>query len=123
MTIRTKRVYDPAEEGDGLRILVDRTWPRGMTKEVLALDSWERGLAPAKELCVSLKEGGVDWESFAGTYRAGLSHSDIAQRLMGRLRAEEPRTVTILYASASRERNHALVLAEFLARELGCPAE
>lgn len=118
MTITTKRVYDPVEGSDGTRILVDRTWPRGVTKEALALDSWERGLAPAKEICSSLRDGSVDWDSFAAAYRADLACSDVAQRLVDRLVAEGPRMVTLLYAAASRERNHALVLAGFLAREI-----
>lgn len=110
--IRCKRVYEPPEPDDGMRVLVDRLWPRGISREKAALDAWERDLAPSEEL---RRQFGHDPERFADfkrRYRAELrSQRDALERL--RACAVE-RRLTLLYAARDCERNNAVVLAEAL---------
>lgn len=109
--IRTKRVYgDPAED-DGFRVLVDRLWPRGVSKEDAALDAWFKDLAPSDELRELLHEEG-DWDGFRERYRAELQERrGRAEQL---LEEAGDRDVTLLYASRDEERNNAAVLKRFL---------
>jgi uncharacterized protein YeaO (DUF488 family) len=66
--IRTKRVYEPAERTDGTRILVDRLWPRGIAKESLRLDSWNKDVAPCKELRKWFNHDPARWDEFKRCY-------------------------------------------------------
>lgn len=112
MPIRVKRVYDPPSAADGLRILVDRLWPRGLTKEAAALERWDRDVAPSNEL---RKEFGHDhsrWEEFRARYFAELdANTEPVERLAGEARKG---TVTLLFAARDTERNNAVALREYL---------
>lgn len=112
MTVQVKRVYDDAEKVDGLRVLVDRLWPRGVTKERAAVDVWLKEVAPSTELRKEWHHNRGRFDEFAGRYRAELEENPAVAELAD-LIASHP-TVTLLYGSKDPEVNHARVLMEFL---------
>jgi uncharacterized protein YeaO (DUF488 family) len=110
--IRVKRVYAPPEAEDGYRVLVDRLWPRGVSRERAHLDSWARELAPSDELRRWFGHRPERFDEFRSRYRAELqARADDVEDL--RTRAESGR-VTILYAARDEKHNDAVVLAELL---------
>ena len=109
--IVVKRVYEPADAGDGYRALVDRLWPRGVSKERAELDAWWKDLAPSNELRTAWHADPDRFEEFAAAYRAELDGRDLAEAL-GAIRSH-PR-VTLLFGAHDTERNHAIVLRDFL---------
>ncbi|HKI58777.1 MAG TPA: DUF488 family protein [Trueperaceae bacterium] len=110
--VRLKRIYDRADDEDGTRVLVDRLWPRGVRKEAAGVDWWAKEVAPSKELRTWLHQDPEGrFEAFAESYRRELDGNPALERL-GAMASEG--TVTLLYASRERERNHARVLAELL---------
>ena len=94
MNIQCKRVYDPAEQSDGYRVLVDRLWPRGIKKTDLALDEWDKEITPSTELRKAFHGEVVDFATLA----------DIAKK----------QPLTLLYSAKNTTQNHALVLADWL---------
>ena len=114
MAIRVKRVYEPASGADGYRMLVDRVWPRGVSKEAAAVDMWARELAPSKQLRKWFGHKPERFDEFRRRYRDELSeHSEELKALRSRARKE---TVTLLYGARDTEHNNAVVLAEALKR-------
>ena len=114
--IQCKRVYLKAEAGDGQRVLVDRLWPRGMSKDALALDEWLPDVAPSTELRKSFAHRTEAFEAFRTAYRRELcAHPEHWQRL---LHWATKGTLTLLYAARDEAHNNAGVLAEFLEEEL-----
>ena len=111
--VRTKRVYDQAEPGDGYRVLVDRLWPRGVKKTDLEHDEWIRDIAPSADLRRWFGHDPERFETFARRYRKELEGDEQAERL-ARIAAERP--ITLLYAAKDREHNHAIVLADYLSK-------
>ena len=110
MGITIKRVYDPIGD-DGSRILVDRLWPRGVSKENLQ-GIWVREIAPSAELRKWFGHQPEKWLEFKRRYFAELDgHPDSVQRIVGLARSGN---VTLLYASANKEFNHAIALREYL---------
>jgi uncharacterized protein YeaO (DUF488 family) len=118
--IRLKRAYDPASTSDGYRVLIDRLWPRGVTKQQAKLDEWEKELAPSTEL---RQWFGHEPDRFA----------EFRRRYIGELRPKRPRlaqlrqraragTLTLVYSAHDSEHNDAVVLAEVLRRGLPRPA-
>jgi uncharacterized protein YeaO (DUF488 family) len=119
MDIRLKRAYDPAAPDDGQRVLVDRLWPRGVSRQRAALDAWEKELAPSTEL------------------RRWFGHQpgrfkEFRERYIGELQGQRPRlaalrklarqdTLTLVYSAHDSEHNDAVVLAEVLRRGLPRP--
>lgn len=114
--IRLKRAYDPPEEGDGERILVERLWPRGVTKEKAHLDGWLKDLAPSTELRKWYAHAIERWPEFRQRYMKELREPE-KQALLADL-AEKARkgTVTLIYAAKDTQHNGAVVLKEFLER-------
>lgn len=111
--IQVKRIYDEPASTDGCRALVDRLWPRGMRKEDAALDLWAKEAAPSAALRRECSHDPEQWPTFRRRYLAELrSDPDRTTRLRDALDAG--RTLTLLYASRDVERNHAIVLREFL---------
>jgi len=111
-SIQTKRVYDPPTAGDGLRVLVDRLWPRGVAKAKLKLDRWAKEIAPSHEL---RRWYHGDMSRFAEFRRRYLAELAANAPALDELRAQaRGRTVTLLTASTQLERSHAAVLAELL---------
>jgi uncharacterized protein YeaO (DUF488 family) len=118
MTVRIKRVYDPLSPHDGARVLVDRLWPRGLTKEEAALDLWMKDVAPSDALRKWYHAHPVQWSKFRARYLAELT-SDAAHAALQQLHdmAQKRAGVTLLYASRSLEQNHALLLKQLLEGE------
>jgi uncharacterized protein YeaO (DUF488 family) len=107
-----KRIYDAPDSSDGYRVLVDRVWPRGMSRERAGLDEWARELAPSDELRRWFAHDPARFDEFRGRYRDELAeHRDHLLRLTRR--ATRGR-VTILFAARDRQHNNAVVLAELL---------
>lgn len=115
--IRIKRVYDPPLPEDGLRVLVDRLWPRGVTKEKLHAALWLKSAAPGTELRKWYGHDRSRWEEFRHRYLAELDNGfEGEQQLLDEARKGR---VTLLYAARDPECNHALVLREHLLARAG----
>jgi uncharacterized protein YeaO (DUF488 family) len=110
--IRIKRVYDPPEEADGMRVLVDRLWPRGLRKENAALTLWLKEIAPSPELRKWFGHDPARWAEFSRRYRVELARNDEAVAKAADLAKRGP--LTLLYAAHDTAHNHALVLAAYL---------
>ena len=110
--VRIKRVYDGADPADGYRILVDRLWPRGESKEAAHLDEWLKEVGPSTELRTWFGHQPERFEEFAKRYRAELDGSPALETLRG-LCAEQP-TVTLVYGAKDTEHNQAVVLRDLL---------
>lgn len=115
-TFRLLRAYEPAD--GGYRILVDRLWPRGLSKERAALDDWAKDVAPSTGLRVAFSHKEERFTEFTDHYRHELeagSAAEGAQRLLGIARRQKD--VVLLYAARDTVHNHAVVLLEFLRGE------
>jgi uncharacterized protein YeaO (DUF488 family) len=111
---RLKRVYDPPSAEDGTRILVDRLWPRGLSKDKARIDHWLKQIAPSDALRKRFHAKPDDWEAFRTAYAAELE-SDAAQAAVNELielLREGP--ATLLYAARDEERNNAVALKLWL---------
>ena len=110
--IRIKRVYEPPAREDGVRILVERLWPRGVRKEDLPLDRWAKEVAPSTELRKWYAHRVERWEEFVRRYRAELDANEEAWRPI----AEAARSgdVTLLFSARDPEHNSAVVLRDYL---------
>lgn len=110
--IQIKRVYDEPSSADGLRILVERLWPRGVTKEKAAIDLWLKDVAPSTELRKWFGHDPVKWEEFKKRYWDELRHN---QPAVENLRAYMKKgNVTFVYAARDEMHNGASALREFL---------
>jgi uncharacterized protein YeaO (DUF488 family) len=112
MTIAIKRVYDPPEPSDGFRVLVDRLWPRGLTKEKAALDLWAKDVAPSTELREEFNHRPERFAEFERHYRLELSKNPALASFRALLAKKAK--VTLLFAARDPKINHAAVLAEYL---------
>ena len=115
MTLKIKRVYDPPQESDGSRILVDRLWPRGLSKDKARLDGWAKTLAPSGQLRAWFGHRAERFAEFSALYRAELNagaEAQIAARQI--LLRSGTGAVTLLYGAKDPEINHAVVLKEYL---------
>lgn len=110
--MQVKRVYQPVEPRDGFRVLVDRLWPRGLSKESVKIDLWAKDLAPSTELRRWFHSDAGSWAEFKKRYQRELAaNRDAATELkktIGRKKA------TLLFAVKDDERNHALLLKAYL---------
>ena len=112
MDVRLKRVYEPAAAADGYRVLIDRLWPRGVSRKRARLDEWARELAPSPELRRWFAHEPARFAEFKRRYTAELERHDAKlQELRGRAR---DRTLTLVYGARDTEHNDAVVLAEIL---------
>ena len=114
MDVRLKRAYEPAATADGYRVLVDRIWPRGVTREEARLDEWARELAPSAELRRWFRHDPVRFEEFRRRYTEELAAQDGKLRELRRRARERP--LTLVFAARDTEHNDAVVLAEILRR-------
>lgn len=113
--IQLKRAYEPALEADGFRLLVDRLWPRGVSKEKASLTEWAKDLAPSPELRKAFCHQAELMETFRVQYALELDHSDKAAAYVPRIRemlARKP--VTLVYGAKDPLINHAVVLKAWL---------
>jgi uncharacterized protein YeaO (DUF488 family) len=115
MTVAIKRVYEEPSRTDGLRILVDRLWPRGLTKEKAGLTEWLRDIAPSNDLRHWYHSHSEQWLSFRGKYLKELAQPECEQALRRLYElAHRKKRLTLLYASKNETRNNAVVLKELL---------
>jgi uncharacterized protein YeaO (DUF488 family) len=114
MDVRLKRAYEPAAASDGERILIDRIWPRGVTREEARLSEWARELAPSTELRRWFAHDPARFAEFRRRYTAELAAQE--DKLRGLRRRARAGTVTLVYAARDAEHNDAVVLAEILRR-------
>jgi len=115
MTIAVKRVFEHPAASDGVRVLVDRLWPRGLTKEAAAVKHWLRDLAPSTELRQWFHANPDQWVVFRRRYMKELAapKATAAVEKLYEL-AGKAKKVSLLYASRNEERNNATVLKELL---------
>jgi uncharacterized protein YeaO (DUF488 family) len=116
--VRVRRVYDEPEDNDGVRVLVDRIWPRGMTKARAALDEWCKDVAPSTELRKWYSHDPAKFEEFTRRYRAELEQADRAQALQHLRDLAADRRLTLLTGSKAVDTREAAVLAAILNREM-----
>ena len=115
--IKLKRVYESADDDDGVRILVERLWPRGLTKADVAADHWLKDAAPSPDLRKWFGHREERWIEFRRRYRAELTRNDPAVEALQRLC--DGGNVTFLFAAKDTARNGAVVLREFLLSKPG----
>jgi uncharacterized protein YeaO (DUF488 family) len=116
VTIRLKRVYEPSSPEDGERFLVERLWPRGISRQALALDGWLKDIAPSKELRRWYGHDPRKWGEFRQRYLAELDRAPAALTLL--LEACSRGTVTLLYSARNGECSSAVALRDYLERHL-----
>jgi uncharacterized protein YeaO (DUF488 family) len=115
MEIKIKRAYEEVDTKDGTRVLVDRLWPRGLTKDKAAIDLWLKDIAPSTELRRWFGHDPEKWKGFQRRYRTELRHNDAALETLRR--NAEGGTVTLIYAARDEQHNEARVLKQFLESE------
>lgn len=112
--LNIKRVYEPAAADDGLRVLVDRLWPRGLTKEKAAIDHWAKDVAPSADLRRWFSHRPERWEEFVARYRAEFETPE-AQAEIATIHALRRKSrVTLLYAAHDEALNNAVALRDYL---------
>lgn len=116
-TLKLKRVYLPAASRDGYRVLVDRIWPRGVTKKKAVVDHWDREVAPSTKLRQWFGHEPEKWPEFRRRYMAELRANKAAVKALRDI-IKAHSTVTILFGAHDEERNQAVVLAIYLRRSL-----
>ncbi|MFJ9820877.1 DUF488 domain-containing protein [Streptomyces sp. NPDC101151] len=114
MSVRVRRIYEPPEPDDGLRVLVDRLWPRGLAKDAAKIDEWPKSLTPSTELRRWYHAGEGSYEEFRRRYEAELAAPEAAELLDGLRKSVRGGPVTLLTASKAAGESHVTVLAELL---------
>jgi len=115
MTVSIKRVYELPSPGDGVRVLVDRLWPRGLSKQAAALDAWLKDLAPSDELRKWYHARPQQWSKFRERYLKELASDPAGKALEQLYQLNNGHDhLTLLFASRNLERNNALVLKQLL---------
>ena len=112
--ITIKRVYDPASRADGHHVLVDRLWPRGLTKGDARLDEWLREIAPSNELRKWFGHAPERWPEFVTRFRQELAEPTRAAHIERLRTLAADRTATLLYAARDDRHNNAVVIADLL---------
>lgn len=114
MQVNIKRVYDAPDKSDGYRVLVDRVWPRGMTKEKVDVDMWLKEIAPSTALRKWFGHDPGKWAEFKKRYKQELNkNEEFVQELKEQAKG---RKVTLVYSAKDEAHNQAVVLKEWLAR-------
>lgn len=112
MKIKTKRIYEGAEPADGFRVLVDRLWPRGLSKDDAALDLWAKDVAPSSSLRSWFAHREDRFVEFTARYVAELDNNPAVDELVAKLRPHS--VVTLLFGAREPRLNQAVVLADYL---------
>ncbi|MCR2819588.1 DUF488 family protein [Microbacterium sp. zg.Y1090] len=110
--IEVKRVYDAAGPDDGFRVLVDRLWPRGLSKERARIDLWDKDVAPSPQLRTAFHHDGMPWDDFAAAYRKELAANPAVAALRAVIASHD--VVTLLHAVRDEAHNHAVLLRDAL---------
>lgn len=109
-------MYDDAAADDGYRVLVDRLWPRGVSRETAAIDEWCREVAPSTELRRWFGHDAARWDGFVERYRGELAGNPELERLVDRAHAGP---LTLVYGARDARRNQAVVLRDVIVERLG----
>ena len=113
-----KRAYEDSEPTDGFRVLVDRLWPRGISKEALKVDLWMKDIAPSDQLRKWFAHDPDKFEEFSRRYIQELdSHPKTVNKLISSIKNKEQ--VTLIYGAKDQEHNNAVVLRSYLFKKLG----
>jgi uncharacterized protein YeaO (DUF488 family) len=112
MSISLKRAYDTPEPEDGYRVLVDRIWPRGVSREEAKIDEWRKEVAPSSELRKAFHDGSLEWDDFRRRYLSELTDYRESLRDLARKAREE--NVTLVFSSKDEQYNNAEVLRQYL---------
>ena len=115
--VQIKRVYEPADDGDGYRVLVDRIWPRGIKKDGAGVDLWLKEAGTSAELRKEFSHRPEKFDAFAVAYRQELDGSEALERLV-ELAREQPK-LCLLYGAKDKEHNQAVVLRGMILEHLG----
>jgi uncharacterized protein YeaO (DUF488 family) len=115
-TISIRRAYDEPSSEDEYRVLVDRLWPRGRSKETLKLDQWARELAPSTELRNWFGHDPQRWEIFQQRYRSELALEEMQQQMQLLLANAKGKPITLVYGAKDELHNQAVVLRDVLSR-------
>ena len=116
MSVKIKRIYEEPHKNDGIRILVDRIWPRGLSKENAKLDDWMKGVGPSSELRKWFNHDPDKFDEFKQKYKEELK-SGTQQKELKKLKditKRHDKKVTLVYAAKDKENNQAKVLKEIL---------
>lgn len=116
ITIKIKRVYDTPSEEDGYRVLIDRLWPRGLSKSVAVIQSWVKDIAPSTELRKWFDHDPLKWAAFQEKYMDELKHNPSIDSFWETI--SHQKTVTLLYSAKDEKHNNAIVLKSFLTSKL-----
>jgi uncharacterized protein YeaO (DUF488 family) len=119
--IAIKRAYEPPADADGVRVLVDRVWPRGRTKEALHILKWMKELGPSGELRRFFGHDPARWSEFRKRYLRELARPDAAPLIDELVALARARKLTLVYGAKDVEHNQAVVLKEFLEAKLRKP--
>lgn len=111
-----KRAYDPATESDGARFLVDHLWPRGVKKEALHIESWQKDVSPSDQLRKWFAHDPARWKEFERRYFAELKKKPDAWQPL--LQAARGGNITLVYGAKDTEHNNAVALKEFLEKQI-----
>jgi uncharacterized protein YeaO (DUF488 family) len=111
-----KRIYEPAARDDGLRVLVDRLWPRGIAKAKAHIDLWLRDLAPSDALRHMVHDDPAKWDDFVKAYGRELKQEPAKSAVAELRKALRTHRVTLLYAARDEEHNNAVALVRLLRR-------
>lgn len=118
--IRIKRAYVEPARGDGYRILVDRIWPRGVKKEALEADLWQKEVAPSDAVRKEFNHEDEKYPAFRKAYRAEIRANPVAKELLATVEEQlKDRNVTLVYGAKNEKHNQAVVLQEWLKEKLG----
>lgn len=110
--IKTKRVYEAPDPDDGYRVLVDRLWPRGVTKEAAKLDEWLKDIAPSPELRKWFNHEETRWEEFIRRYREELAQPETIAHMERLAALSRQQTVTLLFAARADKHNSASIVRD-----------
>lgn len=114
--VKIKRIYEQSSKEDGFRILIDRLWPRGISKEKAQIDLWYKDIAPSNKLRKWFAHDPAKWDEFQKKYKAEVSlQKDKLAELKELIKKKD--TVTLLYSASDREHNNAVVLMEVLTHD------
>lgn len=116
MTIAIKRIYEESAPGDGARILVDRLWPRGVSKERAKLDLWLKDIAPSTGLREWFGHDPKKWVEFQKKYKIELANNNEPVAELKKI-VKQNKMVTLLYATKNEEHNEAVVIANLLSKK------
>lgn len=116
--ISAKRAYEPAERSDGYRVLIDRLWPRGVSKARARLDAWEKDIAPSRQLREWYKHDPAKWPEFRKRYRSELRAAKAKSILTDLARRAKRGRVTLVYGSRAAQISDVAVLERMLRRRV-----